>query len=900
MSVLESLLSQGTIERLGWMLVHFLWQATAVALLLAILLRVLHRRSANSRYIFACGALALMVVLPVMTMRFIKVPGPAAEAGPPPEVVTPATTPAPMIVEFTDELPALSSPTAETADLTVPVPWHERFAAAVEPALPYVVLGWLVGVFGLSAWHLGGWAQLHRLKGRMVREAGNALHTTLGELAIRLGVRRAVILLESALVEVPTVVGWLRPTILLPASALTGLSPDQLRAILAHELAHIRRYDYLANIVQTVVEILGFYHPAIWWISHQIRIERENCCDDLAVRVCDNSLQYARALASMEEIRHSRTELAVAASGGSLMVRIARLLGRPAVDDRRFTWLPGLITLLLVIGVVIPAAFALAHPTPDVAEPTADNAAAPTEDIRDATDPNTPPQVYIAVRLVLTEVFCDTVLDPQTAAEATELLTRLVPSDADNPSSPPTTEELQRPLADVFSKFAPAPGQSRQFIDLLASRKRYVASNLSAPQVTVLSGESLSFTLGNVASPDTSQSQDSEPPLVRCSVTATKTENQNTIRMDIDLLREYPVYRPDDPNSETAAWAINTTILVPNDQWTAIAGNMAKRTDESGRECLQLPLVLATIVPDSEARDMDTPGTVPMIPSADGTIHLPPGMGGLRPTNPAGPTQVLTKFLLFSEALPDKVVDRETRNLLAEVLTREDSQALREIIHADPQRDVTLSDVFRTWIGRNPLPPETMEILIDVLQSRGYLPGETTPEVLADLNRQGRMNLITERLRLSQADPASAPEQVKLGVFVQVTPHIPPSGDNLVRLEVAAQWKERAEPSDANEMPAIRTTEIVSTLAIPDGQCAALVAMNAGESNAGFHLLVVGPPTVIRPMTSPAPIISPPSGAVTADEPARTQVLLSFTIVDVLADRVLDPDAAVQARNLLM
>ncbi len=302
-----------------------------------------------------------MLVLPLITMQFVEVSGPVAEAGPPPELpLPPAVEPLPVTVHTAEELPPLSTvPPLETADVAVPVPLQERVIAVVEPALPYLVLGWLTGVFGLSAWHLGGWAQLHRLKRRMTREADARLRGTLQKLAVQLGVRRVVTLLESAIVEVPTVLGWLRPVILLPASALTGLSPDQLRAILAHELAHIRRHDYLANILQTVVEILGFYHPAVWWVSSRIRIERENCCDDLAVHVCGNSLQYAKALTSMEEIRHSRSDLALAASGGSLMARVARLLGRPAVDDRRFAWLPGLIALLLVVGVVIPTASGL-------------------------------------------------------------------------------------------------------------------------------------------------------------------------------------------------------------------------------------------------------------------------------------------------------------------------------------------------------------------------------------------------------------------------------------------------------------------------------------------------------------------------------------------------------------
>jgi|GEM_PF-6092925 len=426
MPLLENLLSQGTIERLGWILVHFLWQAMAVALLLAVLLRLLRRAGASVRYGAACGALALMLILPLVTMQFVEVTGPAAEAGPLPDLLhAEAVEPTPAILHTVRELPPLEmTPPLETASLAVPVPLREKVVTAVEPALPYIAFGWLAGVFGLSAWHLGGWTQLHRLKNRMAREAGAALNTTLCELAAKLRVRRAVTLLESAIVEVPTVLGWLRPVILIPASALTGLTPDQLRAILAHELAHVCRCDYLANILQTVVEILGFYHPAVWWVSSRIRIERENCCDDLAVQVCGNSLQYARALTSLEEIRHSRTDLALAASGGSLMARIARLLGRPTVDDRRFAWLPGLIALLLVVGVVIPAALVLGAPDTPPATPHVDlettEGQAPNADAttvierspRDhAADSN---ETQVRTDWVIAKVRTETVLDRET------------------------------------------------------------------------------------------------------------------------------------------------------------------------------------------------------------------------------------------------------------------------------------------------------------------------------------------------------------------------------------------------------------------------------------------------------------------------------------------------------
>ena len=103
----------------------------------------------------------------------------------------------------------------------------------------------------------------------------------------------------------PTVIGWLKPVVLLPASALAALTPQQLEAILAHELAHIRRHDYLVNLLQTLVETLLFYHPAVWWLSRRIRIERENCCDDLAVSLCGDPVAYAAALADLEALRSS-------------------------------------------------------------------------------------------------------------------------------------------------------------------------------------------------------------------------------------------------------------------------------------------------------------------------------------------------------------------------------------------------------------------------------------------------------------------------------------------------------------------------------------------------------------------------------------------------------------------
>ena len=167
-------------------------------------------------------------------------------------------------------------------------------------------------------------------------------------MARRLELRRAVAVLESAAVSVPTLVGWVQPVVLLPAAALSGLSPQQLEAILAHELAHIRRHDYLVNLLQSVVETLLFYHPAVWWVSAEVRAEREHCCDDLAVAVCGDRLVYVSALAELTSIE--RRAFALAATDGSLVgARAAH--SRPPVERRRElppSW--GILALLVLIG----------------------------------------------------------------------------------------------------------------------------------------------------------------------------------------------------------------------------------------------------------------------------------------------------------------------------------------------------------------------------------------------------------------------------------------------------------------------------------------------------------------------------------------------------------------------
>jgi len=356
MQTLQNIFQAQIIQNLGWVLVHFVWQAAAVAFILAVTLKMLKKHSANLRYLIACLALIFIVVLPVMTIRMIGFSPASLDYVQSIPIAIPQTdTTSQMAIELPlTESPPLPIPPAPRISL------KDRFIEFVEPALPFIVLGWLFGVFGLSLWHLGGWTQLQRLRRQMVKPVPYTLKAKLQSFADLLGIKKSISLMESALVQVPTVVGHLKPLILLPASALTGLTPQQLQAILAHELAHIKRHDYLFNILQTVVEILGFFHPAVWWISHKIRVERENCSDDLALSLCPDKLSYAHALTTMEEIRSDRLNLAVAASGGSLFERICRLLSKDNKRQSKLTWLPSAVSIALLLAIVITTTFALA------------------------------------------------------------------------------------------------------------------------------------------------------------------------------------------------------------------------------------------------------------------------------------------------------------------------------------------------------------------------------------------------------------------------------------------------------------------------------------------------------------------------------------------------------------
>jgi TonB family protein len=189
------------------------------------------------------------------------------------------------------------------------------------------VLIWAVGVAFMTGRLLIEWRNVRLLTRLDVSPLTSAWEHRVRRLIGSLGVRTAVRALQSSRVHVPMVVGWLRPVILVPVSAMSGLTTWQLELILMHELAHVRRYDHLVNLLQVVIETLLFYHPVVRWVSRVMREEREHCCDDLVVSRSGDALAYARALTELAGVQTLSLQTSVASDGGQLLARIRRLVG---------------------------------------------------------------------------------------------------------------------------------------------------------------------------------------------------------------------------------------------------------------------------------------------------------------------------------------------------------------------------------------------------------------------------------------------------------------------------------------------------------------------------------------------------------------------------------------------
>ena len=339
------------IDVAGWTLVHFVWQGAVIALLAALALRLFRSSRPHVRYVLACAALGAMLAAPVVT-AFVLTGGPR--------------------VPIAESIHVLRSPQGSVLGVAFTTPWSAAAGgsggarpAVTEVKLPapidtgtlfsVLVTLWMTGVVILMVRLTAGCWRIRQLQAMARLEQPSRWQSLAEDIAPRLGLARPFSVIESARVATPTVIGWLRPIVLLPIAAMAGLSPRQVEAILAHELAHIRRHDFVVNFLQTLAETALFYHPAVWWISARIRTEREHCCDDVAVAISGDATEYAAALAELATWSLSHPALAMAATRGPLVARVRRLLRLPDSErkPRRTTLAVALVlTTVVAIGAI--------------------------------------------------------------------------------------------------------------------------------------------------------------------------------------------------------------------------------------------------------------------------------------------------------------------------------------------------------------------------------------------------------------------------------------------------------------------------------------------------------------------------------------------------------------------
>ncbi|MBA2590204.1 MAG: M48 family metalloprotease [Alphaproteobacteria bacterium] len=317
------------LQALGWTLAHFLWQGTLIAMLAAIAMG--QCRQPAARYAAGVAGMALMLAAPVAT--FLAVNGMSGPLGLT-VIFRQASSPLTGLV--------LQGPLASHLDI-----------------LPWLTQAWFCGVLFFSL--RGGLVVLERRRRRQSVPASAKVVALCGTLQRRLGLRRTIRTLECDWLQAPAVIGWLRPVLLLPVTALTGFTPEQLAAVIAHELAHIRRHDALVNLFQILAETLLFYHPAVWWLNRRIRAAREICCDEIAVSLCGDRIGYARALTLMEDWKRA-PDLVLAANHGLLSERIFCVLGRQTATPRLPGVTAGLFLAALALGMAL---FRMPSPVPE-------------------------------------------------------------------------------------------------------------------------------------------------------------------------------------------------------------------------------------------------------------------------------------------------------------------------------------------------------------------------------------------------------------------------------------------------------------------------------------------------------------------------------------------------------
>jgi beta-lactamase regulating signal transducer with metallopeptidase domain len=370
MENLLSFFNQNLNHAIGWTVIHSLWQATAVAILSGVVMIVLRKKTAQTRYLVHNVALITVLVSALITFNYylnsnknqatdISQVADNQLTATNNDLVSLTLNDAKIKLETTTGVqPETQNPELKTATSLPIVSGSaisiEGMKAYFDAHIYFVVLLWLMGVGLFILKLLGSISYVYYLRSQHNFSVDEYWLDMVGKLSEKVNIKKNIALVESALVRSPVVVGFLKPMILFPIGAINRLNADEVEAILAHEIAHVMRHDYVFNILQSVIEALFYFNPAVWWISANIRAERENCCDDVAIALCGNSMTYAKSLVVVQEMQYYSATFAMGFAGqrkNQLLLRVQRVLNQ---SNNKSNVMEKLIaTCLIVFGFVI-------------------------------------------------------------------------------------------------------------------------------------------------------------------------------------------------------------------------------------------------------------------------------------------------------------------------------------------------------------------------------------------------------------------------------------------------------------------------------------------------------------------------------------------------------------------
>ncbi len=349
MNFLSNIVPENLISAFGWMILHSIWQGALVAVLLSILLLFLNKKSAQLRYLVTVGALLLLTAMTIRTFvdHYNILNNPYSKK-----------TLIQDTINQTQNNPITNNIITNNV-LTNNTITNDNFIAQITQGftlyfnqhIPVIVTFYLLGILFFALKLMGGFLYSQRLKHYRTNHADEVYSNIVTRFIEQLNIKQKVKLLESALVKVPVTIGYLKPVILFPIGLLSGMSYTQVEAVIVHELAHIKRADYLINFFQSIIEVIFFYHPAVWWISSRIRDERENICDDISLQAIKHPAELAKALLCLNQYQSDRYSLAMSALGNNnhLIRRIKRMTGENKHTNLRSkVYAASLLTLIMI------------------------------------------------------------------------------------------------------------------------------------------------------------------------------------------------------------------------------------------------------------------------------------------------------------------------------------------------------------------------------------------------------------------------------------------------------------------------------------------------------------------------------------------------------------------------